>query len=262
MEKVTLIVGAGAVENAWEPIIKVLQPDHQFEFDIDAANSFLALMVYQLRIFARDPKGKQFLQYALRDFNEIKRRLANELIVFEQNKMIVARKEFGILLDKFIFHPNIQFALISTNWDTVIDKSANYYGHSTEDSSDGRINTFHLHGSVTNSKDLYLPSEITKEPYRTEEEDLAMMKNHASVFNAIAESNRTILYGLSLDPLDAELCSLLFLGWNSPNLREIVIVNPDHKRVANRVKLLLNTYDYKVNVIAYSPYDFNSPIQY
>ena len=100
---------------------------------------------------------------------------------------------------------------------------------------------------------LYLPSEIAKEPFRSNEESLQMMKNHSSVFKAVYECNRVILYGLSLDPLDAELSQILALGWNSPNIKEIIVINPDYHKVVKRVKLLLNDDIHKVNVIAYSP---------
>jgi len=89
-----------------------------------------------------------------------------------------------------------------------------------------------------------------------------MFKNHVTVANTIADCNRTILYGLSLDPLDAELLQILSIGWDSPNLKEIIIINPDHKRVANRVKLVLNDFNQNINLIAYSPDDLITEIQY
>ncbi|OIR02915.1 hypothetical protein GALL_149150 [mine drainage metagenome] len=263
-EKVILIVGAGAVENSWQPIIKVLEPEYNFEFDSDAANCFLALMVYQLRFLAnqKDENSKQYLKQMLFDFTEIKSRVARELITFQKNKLISPRKEYFSILDKFIFQKHVKFALMSTNWDTVIDDATNYYGHSNEPISNGLIPTFHIHGSIVNPSGLYLPSEITKEPYRTESEDLNMIKNHATVAKAIADCNRVILYGLSLDPLDAELLQILGIGWDSDNLREIIVINPDHKKIAKRVKLVLNDFKRNINLIAYSPDDLTTKIQY
>jgi hypothetical protein len=263
-EKITLIVGTGAVENSWQPIIRVLQPGYNFEFDSDSANSFLALMVYQLRFCAiqNDESSRQYLKKMVFDFNQIKSRISQGLIASERGQQITPRKEYFSILDKFIFHKHVKFALISTNWDTVIDNATNFYGHSNEPIPNGQIPTFHIHGTVTSPGELYLPSEISKEPYREESEDSSIMKNHATVARTIAECNRTILYGLSLDPLDAELLQILALGWDSENIKEIVIINPDHKRVAKRVKLVLNDFSRNINVIGYSPSDLLTKIQY
>lgn len=40
-ENVALISGAGAIENAWKPIIRILEPEYKFDFDIDSSNCFL-----------------------------------------------------------------------------------------------------------------------------------------------------------------------------------------------------------------------------
>lgn len=72
-ENVCLITGAGAVENAWKPIIRILEPGYKFDFDIDCCNSFLALMVYQLRAVYLDarPDSKKQFELILRDYHLI-----------------------------------------------------------------------------------------------------------------------------------------------------------------------------------------------
>lgn len=261
-EKVCLITGAGAIENAWKPIIRILEPDYKFVFDIDSSNYFLSLLVYQLRAIAFDerPEAKQHLELILRDYHLIKSELCRSLIFAEQHKEIFIRKQFFSILDKFIFHKHIKSAQITTNWDTVVDNAINYYGHSTEGGTIGRLETFHLHGSVLNPKTLYLPSEIAREPYRSKEESLQLMKNHSSVLHVVSECNCTILYGISLDPLDAELGQILALGWDSINTNEIVVINPDYLKVVKRVRLLLNNENREVKVRAYLPDDLENEI--
>ncbi|GAC1389228.1 MAG: hypothetical protein NVSMB45_19120 [Ginsengibacter sp.] len=261
-EKVCLITGAGAIENAWKPIIRILEPDYKFVFDIDSSNFFLALMVYQLRAIALDENShsQQHLELMLKDYYLIKSELCRSLIYAEKHKEIIVRNQFFSILDKYVFQKHIQSVQITTNWDTVIDNAVNNYGHSTADGSIGKLETFHLHGSVLSSKTLYLPSEIAKEPYRSKEESIEMMKNHSSVFKAVFESNRTILYGLSLDPLDAELSQILALGWDSINTKEIVVINPDYKKVVKRVQLLLNDDKNNINVTAYLPDDLEREV--
>src|SRR5437773_4567076 len=149
-EKVVLITGAGAIENAWKPIIRILEPDYKFDFDIDSSNCFLALLVYQLRAIAsnQDPNSKEHLKLMLRDYNLIKKEICQSLIFAERHKEIAVRKQFFSILDKFIFQKHVKSVQITTNWDTVIDNSVNHYGHSTEGGSIGKIKTYHLHGSV------------------------------------------------------------------------------------------------------------------
>lgn len=262
-EKVCLITGAGAVENAWKPIIRILEPDYKFDFDIDSANFFLALMVYQLRAIALDenPESRQHLNLMLRDYNLIKGELCRSLIFAENHKEINIRKQFFAILDKFIFQKHIKSVQVTTNWDTVVDNAVNYYGHSTEGGIRGRIETFHLHGIAISPQTLYLPSEIAREPYRPKDECLKMMKNHSSVLRTLHDCNRTILYGISLDPLDAELSQILSLSWSSPNAKEIIVINPDYKRVAKRVNLLLNDEQYKIKVTAYLPDDLDHEVE-
>jgi hypothetical protein len=50
-----------------------------------------------------------------------------------------------------------------------------------------------------------------------------------------------IIYGLAIDPLDAELGQTLAVGWSNHNLEEILIVDPKHEVIAHRVNLLLDT---------------------
>jgi hypothetical protein len=262
-EKVCLITGAGAVENAWKPIIRVLEPDYKFDFDIDSANVFLALMVYQLRSIALDenPQSKAHLDLMLHDHNLIKGEMCRSLLFAEKHKEIFIRKQFYSILEKFIFQKHIKFVQITTNWDTVVDNAANYYGHSTDGGVREKIEMFHLHGIAVSPNTLYLPSEIAKEPYRSKDESLQMMKNHSSVVQAVYECNRTILYGISLDPLDAELSQILSLGWSSPHAKEIIVINPDYKKVAKRVQLLLDDDNYKIKVTAYLPDDLENEVQ-
>ena len=52
---VALVVGAGAVENAWAPVIRVLHPEFDFPLTADGANSVLARLIYLLRWWAGEP---------------------------------------------------------------------------------------------------------------------------------------------------------------------------------------------------------------
>lgn len=104
-----------------------------------------------------------------------------------------------------------------------------------------------------------MPSETTQENYRTDEENKKFGFNHFTTMNFLNEATQIILYGLSLDPLDAELSQVLntCFGVNR-ELKEIVIINPDYNRVRNRVKLLLPRSDIKI--ICYAPENLEEEI--
>ena len=77
----------------------------------------------------------------------------------------------------------------------------------------------------------------------------------------LRNANRSVLYGISLDPLDAELNQTLASGWLSANMKEIIIVNPQHDKVAKRVKLLLEKI-HPIKVVGYHPDNLNEEIAY
>ncbi len=264
-KKIALIVGAGAVENAWQPVVKALNSHYNFDFqlDSDGANSIMARLVYLLRFYSTGTfpdaeKGKNAL---LVEVNEIKSKISLHLRLAQQNKTIRARKELKEILYRFVFSEINRSVLISTNWDTVIDTEINFLGESNYPKNGSDISALHIHGSIDSPVGLYLPSEVTREAYRTKEEDSQMGSIHGTTWGTIEESNITILYGLSLDPLDAELCQTMAAGWSSPNLREIIIINPEHEKVAQRVKLLLDAR-YAAEISGYSPNDLTKKIKY
>lgn len=73
------IIGAGAVENAWQPVIDALQPLFAYPMDGDAAYCVLARMVYLMRFYSTgtfpgvDTKTKEVLETVIATKNEIAR---------------------------------------------------------------------------------------------------------------------------------------------------------------------------------------------
>ena len=69
-------------------------------------------------------------------------------------------------------------------------------------------------------------------------EDVKFGTMHGSIMDALETVDRAVIYGLSLDPLDAELLQTLESGWRVPEnpksskLRKVHIVNPVHELVA------------------------------
>ena len=263
MEKIALVVGTGAVENGWLPILTTLGKHSGYIIDPDGANCYFARLVYLMRFYAtgKFPEAKENSLIFTEVVNKIKSEISEALLFAEKNNQIKARKELKDILYRFVFSTENQSVFITTNWDTVIDNAINEFGESNHPKSGSNIQSFHLHGSIKSPNSLYLPSEVVREPYRTQNEDTGMGSFHGTVWRAIEESNKTILYGLSLDPLDAELSQTLASGWSSCNLREIMIINPDHKKVAQRVRLLMDSR-FPAKIIGYCPSNLKDKYEY
>jgi sugar-specific transcriptional regulator TrmB len=263
MKRIALIVGAGAVENAWQPIIKTIKKITNFETDADGANCIFARYVYLLRFYSsiKHPKSIENLIEFNKFVNTVKNEICIELHNAEIRGEIKIRKEFKSILNKFVTSEINQSILISTNWDSVVDNEINKILQSNHPKTESDIECFHIHGSIKSADQLYLPSEMTIENYRTEKEQSRIGSDHRSLIELLEKSNCTILYGLSLDPLDVELYQTLASGWASPESKEIIIINPNHSLVAKRVKLLMDER-YKINIIGYNPNDLENGTTY
>jgi hypothetical protein len=263
MEKIAFVVGAGAVENAWQPILRLFEDSLGYKIDPDGANCYFARQVYLMRFYATGtfPDAKKYSNQILSDVHEMKKEIAGALSQAELAGEIKARKELKDILYKFVFSTLNQSVLITTNWDTVIDNAINTYGETNHPKSGSDIQSLHFHGSVTDPELLYLPSEVVKEPYRRDDYDIKLGRLHGTVWQTLEKATKVILYGLSIDPLDAELSQTLAAGWSSPNIKEIIIINPDHKKVAQRVKLLVDAR-YPAKITGYSPSDLNIKVEY
>jgi len=259
-KRTSLIVGAGAVENAWAPIIRALQKYYDYNLDADSANCILARLVYLLRWYS-STKNQKELKICL-DFSRIlKREIAEEIIKAQSSGELRVRTEFKEIVEKYLFSKEHQSVLFSTNWDTVIDKAINKIGQSNYPIWGSDIITAHVHGVVNSHELLYLPTEVNRELYRTKKEDIEMLKSHSIVWRTLEKCNISIVYGLSLSPLDAELCQILASGWDSEKLETVIIINPEHNLISNRVKSLLR-FPKKVEVFGYHPRDLNTGINY
>ena len=238
--KIAILVGAGAVENAWEPVLKSFRPMIGHETDADTANCLFAKSICAMRLYSKSPKGIVQLKEEQELVKSMKDVICDSLQLAQKGGELKPRKEFTAILDKFVLsNPNNLFGIVSTNWDTVIDAEADnwvkekYYGLES-------ANVFHIHGSIDAHESIYLPSEISMENYRSEEENYNLGYSHFAMSEFLREAYAIILYGLSLDPLDAEL-SLLLNGafTQSKTLREIIIINPHYQLIRKRVKILL-----------------------
>ena len=264
-KNVTFVVGAGAVENSWNPVITAINKTFDIETDGDGANFLFARSIYLMRFFAnfasRGILENGTTKGMKKNISILKENISMELKTAQKNNLIRPHKEFKAIVRKFISSRIDKASLVSTNWDEVIDNEINRLYQLNYPKPNSVIQSLHIHGSINSPNGLYLPSEITQELYRTDEEEKRMGKNHGLFINLLEKGSRTILYGISLDPLDAELNHALSEGWKSKINKEIIIIDLDHEKVAKRVKLLLDKRS-QVKIVGYHPENLAIGVNY
>jgi hypothetical protein len=254
-----LLVGAGAVANAWAPVLRALHWCHDFPLTDDGANSFLARLVYLLRWHVTYPSDDAKAQ--LHGFQELYRevcgRICSELRLAQRQGELTARPQFAGVVKRFLRRTS-RFAIINTNWDTVVEEALTSQFQELHGSL---VTAAHLHGSVWDGDALYLPSELVREPYRIADQQNVFGGAHLAAMEAIDRARYLVLYGLSLSPLDAELCQIVESGCHESDLAGVDVITPDHSLVAHRVNLLLDPRR-TVRVHGYHPDDLESPTDY
>lgn len=207
--KIAILVGAGAVENAWEPLLNCFSQINGPETDSDTANFLFAKSICALRLYSKLPEGAQQLKEEQETVSLMKEVICDSLKQGQQTGVLKPRKEFDAILNKFVLcNPNNLFGFVTTNWDTIIDAEANrWVKEKYWDIENAHV--FHIHGSIEAHESLYLPAETSMENYRSDDENNKLGYNHFTTLDFLKEANTIILYGLSLDPLDAELSLLL-----------------------------------------------------
>lgn len=237
--KIAILIGAGAVENASEPLLNCFRPINGNETDADTANFLFAKSVCAMRLYSKLPEGAKQLKEEQELVKSMKDVICDALKLAQKSGILKPRKEFTAMLDKFVlYNPNNLFGFVSTNWDTVIDTEADrWVKEKYYDIESAKV--FHIHGSIRACEHLYLPSETSMENYRSDTDNEKLGYAHFATLQFLAEANMIILYGLSLDPLDAELSLLLSGAFSNKSIKEVIIVNPNYQTVRKRVKILL-----------------------
>ncbi len=259
--RAALLVGAGAVEKGWVPVIRALQEYCYVPLSAKGANFYMARLIYLLRFFGTldTDLGRQETAKRKDHLATVRKAICTELSAAQNSGEIKIRKEFDHVIEKLLLPDCNEFLMVSTNWDLVADKAITQVPKIRGASGKWNIRTLHIHGSIKKHNTLYLPSEVIREPYREKEEE-EIGNLHSSIMLGLEVVHRIVLYGLSISPLDAELSQLLLVGWDNPNLREILIVDPDHESIAERVMLLLRPRE--ISIRGYDPSDLASGTEY
>lgn len=230
-QSAVVLVGAGAVAGAWAPVLRALRttispglPD-----DPDVGNLQMARLVHLLR-FAQARNG-ELLSELMGGLRGLRREIASEIRGATERKELHARQTFVetvVSLRERI--PDL--SVITTNWDVSLDEALA--------SLTPPLRVLHLHGSIADPDYLYLPTEFSADAYHSEEEVYRHERALRLGIEAVARATELVVYGLSLSPLDAELCQILWLGLEGRAKLEAVCVfdiQPDF--VARRIEAIL-----------------------
>jgi hypothetical protein len=248
-ERVTLVVGAGAVENAWKPVIKAIRDVANRDVNINNANCFFAQLIYLARFYSNINhfEAAKNLVVTLDNIKILKNQICSNLKLAQENGEIRSRSELKKILSKFITSKGNKATLISTNWDTVIEDEINKIYHLNDEK---KISCLHVHGDI--DSDIYLPTEITPETYRTEEEEKNFGSKTSLLIKALEKTDTLLIYGLSLNPLDAELLQVIsYIN----NVKKIIVIDPKHDDVINNLRAIIE-HSHELNIIGYCPSKF------
>ncbi len=197
-----VVAGTGSVEGAWAPVIRAVRRTISPELPDDAelANLEMARLVHILRVQHAHPTRVAPVLSAMR---ELRAALSAELREASQKGELIVRPSFIEVVDA-LNGQGFQTNVITTNWDVSIDQALAIRAPN--------VSVFHLHGDIGDPETLYLPSEISVEPYRANREASFHARGFLSAKAAIASATDLIIYGLSLSALDAEWCQVLWGG--------------------------------------------------
>jgi hypothetical protein len=259
-QSITLFVGAGAVKNAWAPIIKAMQPEYfKQRLSVDGATSGLSRLVYNLRWFSNNPGDA--LDKCRKILENTKVGICEEIKIAQEKDEISVRDEFWNIIEQITLSDCKRLMIVSTNWDTVVEDAINTIPKIKEMFGNRKLFAAHLHGVYLDPTTIYLPTEMVEEPYRTDHERQILGSIHAAVMQATVIAQTIIFYGLSISPLDAELTQIVGACMNNDNIQSIKIMDPSHKIVAERINLLLQ-YPTKKTVHGYDPNNLHNLVDY
>jgi len=257
-----MIIGAGAVENAWTPIISLFQSMYKelgiknYEsLNSEDINYILAGYIYRLEfVYLHGSEADQ--QEMFQEYKNIKEVIAETLKQANKKREIWARNSYIETMNKFIPR-NHRCGMISTNWDMCVEKTFRDAFRQNNDLCE----ILYLHGNYENSQTLYLPSEKIDEPYRTEEDKNNLRDRHAHFSGLVKQARRIILYGISLSILDVELVQILYSASIRTAVREIFVIDTNPDPVAKRLSFLFSNYS-KIEIVGFRPDDLDCEINY
>lgn len=226
----TFLVGNGIIEVGWEPVKRAIKETFESCPEQDPNFAF-ANLIYQLRWLklqasTRSKEFQDMLESRLLKYKELKNNISNEICKASDSGLMKVRPEFKRSLDRFARGDT---RIATTNWDLLLEP----YIDSCVD------RPIYIHGNVEEPASLYLPTETIEEPYRDKPDSGLHASRAGDLMSVLQKTDRLVVYGLSLSPLDVELGLLIVGGFHETSLpTEVIVIDPNHELVAERLHYL------------------------
>ena len=240
------LVGTGVEKGAWPPIARAIkdvsataQIDPNSNRVADESAFWLAQHVLQFRLlYSPDFAARlaaQELQNAQKEHARLdaalKQAIARHLDDAVKSGELKLRDRFRATFNDYAaWGPTIVF---TSNWDRLLEV------HRPDGSPTESF--LRIHGDTEDPATMLLPSEISGEPWRTQEHREHKGQVLGTIWQRIGDANFLCIYGLSLDPLDAELAYMVRMGISeAKSLQEIIVFNlpQERERLLGRVRML------------------------
>ena len=227
----TFIVGNGAVEGGWEPIKRAIYqtfgkcPDR-------VPNLVFANLTYQLRwLKYQSQKGNSdattLFNQRYQTYEKLKNNICCEIKKACQCGLMRIRDEFNRASQRFA---QGDICIATTNWDLLLKPYLK-----------AQVNKLiYVHGNVSHPGSLYLPTESIVEPYRSGSVESCLHGGIAGgLMSVLQNTNRLVIYGLSLSPLDVELGLVICDGFHNTRLPdEVIVIDVYPSLVVDRLQYL------------------------
>jgi hypothetical protein len=231
-----LLVGAGAENGAWRPVIQAIRdtdPGAGVVQDPDHANFYMAKLIAVVRGFCaiRDKTGKQPPGSILDKLRQLKDRISIRLREAADDQTLTLHPHFLATAGDFEWTASKLF--VTTNWDDLIERAF------------PSEKVHHLHGAISSPSSLFLPSDYGFDSAHSAEVRESMMCAQDDCIKELWKARTVVIYGLGLAPIDGELAAVCATGFardsSQQPLERIVIYNVEKARrqILDRVKLLL-----------------------
>ena len=226
----TFLVGNGIIEGGWEPVKRAIKETFGSCPEQDPNFAF-ANLIYQLRWLHyhasdRSNESQDTLEARLSKYKELKNNISNEIRKATDSDLMKVRPEFKRSLDRFARGDT---RIATTNWDRLLERYVDScVGHPV-----------YIHGNVKHPDSLYLPTETIEEPYRDKPDSGLHASLAGGLMSVLQTTDRLVVYGLSLSPLDVELGLLIVGGFHETSLpAEVIVIDPNHALVTERLHYL------------------------
>jgi hypothetical protein len=258
--KLLYLIGNGAVENGWEPVLRALREfgDCQTVLDADVANLAMARLVYITRWTSAphvqkagdEETQKAWAARTKEHMEQVKGRICEHLRSAHERGELGVREQFDQVILGHYSPTRPQIAIVTTNWDRSVEFAVRKL--------DPTVPVHYLHGHPDEPRSIYFPSETADEPYHKDERQ-GLRELHGQLIHAINEADALVVYGLSLSALDAELSMIISAGTKDGRLRRIHVVDPSFRQVGARAATLVNeTIRDKVEILGCHPEDMRT----